>query len=64
MVPALVFSPEPTATVSPDAGTAEEFSANIRSVMLFVGVGVGFIVLISCIQALAYRLRRKRRRRY
>lgn len=64
MVPALVFSPEPTATVSPDAGTAEEFSENIRNVMLFVGVGIAFIVLISCIQALAYRLRRKRRRRY
>lgn len=62
--PVLVFSPEPTATANPQAGTAAEFSANTRSVFMIVGIGVGLILLISCLQALAYSLRRKKRRRH
>lgn len=63
-VPVLVFSPEPTATENPQAGTAEEFSANIRMVVKFGAICVGIILAISCIQALAYHMKGRRRRRY
>ncbi len=63
-VPVLVFSPEPTAAQSAQAGTAEEFSANIRQVAKFVAIGVGIIILICFIQAMSYQLRGRKKRRY
>ena len=63
-VPVLVFEPDPTATPVPGTGTVDEFAVNISRVTKFVGIGIGIIVLISCIQALSFRLRGRRKRRY
>jgi len=64
-VPALVFSPEPTATENPqDDKTVDEFSANTRQLIIFICVCVGLILLICCVQSLIYHLRKRRRHRY
>ena len=62
--PALVFSPEPTVTARPALGEIDGFSANAAQVGKFVGIGLLFILVITCLQALIYYLRGRNRRRW
>lgn len=64
MEPVLVFSPEPTVTARPALGEVDGFSDSAMRVIKFVGIGLGAILLITCLQALSYQLRGRRRRRW
>lgn len=63
-VPALVFSPEPTVTARPALGEVDGFSDNAIQVFKFVGIGLGAILAITCLQAIIYQMRGRRRRRW
>ena len=61
--PALVFSPEPTPVQRTQTGTADSFGSSMLSVLKFVGIGLGIILLLTCCQAVIYRFRRRGGRR-
>ncbi|MBQ4089044.1 MAG: PIG-L family deacetylase [Clostridia bacterium] len=62
--PALVFSPEPTVTARPALGEVDGFSDSAVQVFKFVGIGLGAILAITCLQAIIYQMRGRRRRRW
>ena len=64
MEPALVFSPEPTVTARPALGEVEGFSESAAQVFKFVGIGLGALVLLTCLQVLIIHVRGNKKRRW
>lgn len=62
--PALVFSPEPTVTARPALGEVDGFSDSAAQVFKFVGIGLGALVIMTCLQALIIHIRGRRKRRW
>ena len=57
--PAIIFSPEPTSDEPVQSGSVDGFGSAAVRVMLFVGGGIGIMLLVTLLQALIYSLRRR-----
>ena len=64
MEPVLVFSPEPTVTARPALGEVDGFSDSAAQVFKFVGIGLGALVLLTCVQVLIINVRGRKKRRW
>ena len=62
--PALVFSPEPTVSARPALGEVDGFSDSAAQVFKFIGIGLGALVAVTCLQAVIIHIRGRRKRRW